>query len=66
MLNILKPEFAVGVGAFAESKISTVSEKLNFSMNVSRVLDPSPASPAANRDWSGTAQNQLKGSGVWE
>ena len=43
--DILKPEWAVGVGAFAESKISTVSEKLSFPMNVTRVLHPSPASP---------------------
>ena len=63
--NILKPEWTVGVGDFAESKISTVSEKLSFPMNVSRVLHPSPASPAANRDWSGTAQKQLKESGIW-
>ena len=66
ILDILKPEWAVGVGAFAESKISTVSERLNFPMNVSRVLHPSPASPAANRDWSGTAQKQLKESGIWK
>ena len=65
ILNILKPEWAVGVGAFAESKISTVSDKLNFPMKVTRVLHPSPASPAANRDWSGTAQKQLKESGIW-
>jgi len=65
ILNILKPEWAVGVGAFAESKISTVSDKLNFPMKVTRVLHPSPASPAANRDWIGTAQKQLKKSGIW-
>ena len=65
ILNILKPEWAVGVGAFAESKISTVSDKLNFPMKVTRVLHPSPASPAANRDWIGTAQKQLKESGIW-
>lgn len=31
-----------------------------------RILHPSPASPAANRGWSGTVLNQLIQSGVWK
>ena len=32
---------------------------------VAQILHPSPASPAANRDWSGQATRQLMGAGVW-
>lgn len=30
-----------------------------------RILHPSPASPAANKDWAGTATRQLRELGVW-
>ena len=36
------------------------------SLNVARILHPSPASPAANRNWSGLATRQLKELGVWD
>ena len=65
VIDILQPEWAVGVGAFAESKLNSISGNLTNSPNVTRILHPSPASPAANRDWSGTAQKQLKESGIW-
>ena len=65
VIDILQPEWAVGVGAFAESKLNLISGNLTNSPNVTRILHPSPASPAANRDWSGTAQKQLKESGIW-
>ena len=32
---------------------------------VAQILHPSPASPAANRDWSGQATRQLMEAGVW-
>ena len=30
-----------------------------------KILHPSPANPAANRDWSGAAASQLRTLGVW-
>ena len=65
VIEILQPEWAVGVGAFAESKLKIIANDLSNSPKVTRILHPSPASPAANRDWAGTAQKQLNESGVW-
>ena len=65
VVEILQPEWLVGVGAFAESKLIAIKEKMTTPSKVIRILHPSPASPAANRDWSGTAQKQLNDAGVW-
>jgi hypothetical protein len=34
-------------------------------LKLGRILHPSPASPAANRDWKGLATRQLVELGVW-
>ena len=65
VIEALQPEWVVGVGAFAESKLISITEKMVTPPKVTRILHPSPASPAANRDWSGTAQKQLNEKGVW-
>ena len=65
VVDALQPEWVIGVGAFAESKLISITEKMVTPPKVTRILHPSPASPAANRDWSGTAQKQLKEKGVW-
>ena len=61
-LAIFEPEFAIGVGAYAESKMQMAAPT---GTRVGRILHPSPASPAANRDWAGTAAKQLRELGVW-
>jgi len=66
LLEILSPDWAVGVGAFAESKILAVSKSLSSPPRVARILHPSPASPAANRGWDKAALRQLQEAGVWE
>ena len=65
LLNALKPSFLVGVGAFAEDCLNRVANEW-ATVRISRILHPSPASPAANRDWEGTATKQLIEAGVWE
>ncbi|WP_146399064.1 uracil-DNA glycosylase family protein [Planctomycetes bacterium CA13] len=65
LLEILKPQYAVGVGAYAENCLKRVIENGNVEISLSRILHPSPASPAANKDWSGTATKQLKSAGIW-
>lgn len=65
-LRLLQPEFVVGVGGFAESCLARVVESTGLGARVGRVLHPSPASPAANRDWAGTATRQLREMGVWD
>lgn len=65
LLEILRPQWAVGVGAFAEAKLAAVVAGLDTPPQVMRVLHPSPASPAANRGWGEAALRQLQEAGVW-
>jgi single-strand selective monofunctional uracil DNA glycosylase len=65
VLQILKPEWLVGIGGFAMERGESVSEKTK--VRVGQVLHPSPASPKANRhDWTKTATKELVALGVWE
>jgi single-strand selective monofunctional uracil DNA glycosylase len=34
-------------------------------LRTAQILHPSPASPAANRDWSGAVTKQLQQCGAW-
>jgi single-strand selective monofunctional uracil DNA glycosylase len=61
--GILRPEWLVGVGGFAWKRALQVM--VGTPVHIGRILHPSPASPAANKDWAGTATAQLKALGVW-
>ena len=63
LVAALRPEWLIGVGDFAEkrARAALVDAPVRFG----RVLHPSPASPAANRDWAGAATRQLEELGVW-
>jgi single-strand selective monofunctional uracil DNA glycosylase len=63
VIAILQPEFLIGVGAYAEQRLRTAAG--DFSAQIGKILHPSPASPAANRDWAGTATAQLMELGIW-
>ncbi|MEM6691289.1 MAG: uracil-DNA glycosylase family protein [Planctomycetota bacterium] len=66
VLRTLSPRHAVGVGAYAEACLKRVIENSKLEgIAISRILHPSPASPAANKDWAGTVKKQLSESGVW-
>jgi single-strand selective monofunctional uracil DNA glycosylase len=65
VISTLKPDWVIGVGAFAEERAQRAREALGADFQVGRVLHPSPASPAANRDWAGMATKQLVKLGVW-
>jgi single-strand selective monofunctional uracil DNA glycosylase len=60
----LQPAWLVGVGDFAARRAESVFQK--GPLKVARILHPSPASPAANRDWKGLATRQLELLGVWD
>lgn len=64
VLEILEPEWLVGIGAFARKQGElAVDDK---AIRVGQILHPSPASPAANRqDWGKTASRELTALGVW-
>ncbi len=63
-VNILKPEWLIGVGDFAKKRAEEVLPE--GAVKIGRILHPSPASPAANRDWPGAATRQLIELGVWK
>jgi single-strand selective monofunctional uracil DNA glycosylase len=62
LLELTKPEWAVGVGKYAEACLKRVA---GDTVRVTTVLHPSPASPAANRGWAEAATRQLEAAGVW-
>lgn len=63
LLDITQPEWAVGVGKYAEKCLNRVVG--DREVKVTTVLHPSPASPAANRGWAPAATRQLIEAGVW-
>lgn len=56
----LQPSLVVGVGGFAERR---AREALGESARIGRILHPSPASPAANANWGGRVDAQLRALG---
>jgi single-strand selective monofunctional uracil DNA glycosylase len=64
VLETLRPNWVIGVGAFAALRARVAAE--NLAVQVGTILHPSPASPAANKDWAGKATGQLRALGVWE
>jgi single-strand selective monofunctional uracil DNA glycosylase len=61
----IDPRALVGVGKFAEKRLAAVAATRGLEIPVFSILHPSPASPAANRDWAGTVTRQLVECGVW-
>ena len=59
----LQPEWLIGVGAFAVKRAEHVFP--SGPLRLGQILHPSPASPAANRNWKGLATRQLEELGVW-
>lgn len=63
-VRALNPEWIVAVGDFAAKRAAIAlaeAKQLRFG----RILHPSPACPASNTDWAGTATAQLRKMGVW-
>lgn len=60
--GLLQPHHVIGVGAFAEGRARLALDGTKIA--VGTILHPSPASPAANRDWAGTVDRQLAALGV--
>ena len=57
----MQPKRIIGVGGFAEAAAKRV---VGDTLPVNRILHPSPASPAANRDWRGTVEKELTAMGI--
>jgi single-strand selective monofunctional uracil DNA glycosylase len=61
-IGFLKPRFVIGVGNYAE-KCATRS-LAGMDLTIGRILHPSPASPAANKDWAAQVARQMKNLGL--
>lgn len=66
IVRALKPRWLVGVGGFAQKRAELALAAAGITdVRVGTILHPSPASPAANRDWAGQATRQLTALGIW-
>ena len=69
-LSALQPDWAIGIGGFAERRLRSVLEgdpvdsALARRVQVTQVLHPSPASPAANRGWAEAVDAKLAAIGL--
>jgi Uracil DNA glycosylase superfamily. len=64
IVQLFRPEWLVGIGGFAAQRaaeIFTIQQ-----VRIGCILHPSPANPAANRDWASTATKQLIELGIWQ
>jgi single-strand selective monofunctional uracil DNA glycosylase len=61
-VDVLRPTFVVGVGAFAMDRARTALH--DYRGVIGTILHPSPASPKANRGWAKLAESELQALGV--
>ncbi|KIH78094.1 single-strand selective monofunctional uracil DNA glycosylase [Geoalkalibacter ferrihydriticus] len=62
MVAVLGAKTLVGIGQYAEERAREALSGQD--LRIGRILHPSPASPAANRDWAGTVERQLEELGI--
>lgn len=62
--TILAPSWVVGVGRFAAQRAEEALAGLDLTFAC--IPHPSPANPAANKDWAGAATRALVEQGVWK
>jgi single-strand selective monofunctional uracil DNA glycosylase len=62
MVEILQPEWVIGVGKFARQRAEKVLS--GRAIKFGDILHPSPASPAANRGWAEVVERQLQELGL--
>ena len=62
LVAYVRPRFVLGIGAFAAARAAEALVDLD--LTIGRVLHPSPANPAANRDWAGRVADQLADYGI--
>jgi len=62
MMEIWRPDWVIGVGAFAEARAREALAGTGIS--VGRILHPSPASPLANSGWAESVEAALREMGI--
>jgi len=64
-VSLLRPRFVVGIGRFAAERIEAMKPLVGpVDLVGGSIPHPSPANPAANRDWAGGAERALQSLGV--
>ena len=69
-LSALAPQWAIGIGGFAEKRLRAVltgdqvAPEFARTVRIGQILHPSPASPAANRGWAEAVDTTLAALGV--
>ncbi len=61
IVNELKPQRLIGIGAHAKRRLESV---FGNEFEVTTILHPSPASPAANRGWARQVDTQFEAMGI--
>ena len=61
VVELLAPAWVIGVGGWAELRARAA---LGDSVQIGRILHPSPASPAANSGWAGAAVAEMRALGL--
>ena len=66
-IEILRPDFVVGVGAFAYNRAKSALERspVKKRPKITKILHPSPANPQANHGWAAKTESKLISEGVW-
>lgn len=70
VLSALQPQWAIGVGGYAQQRLQAVAQgaeldgSLARQLKIGQILHPSPASPAANRGWEEAVQAQWRALGL--
>jgi single-strand selective monofunctional uracil DNA glycosylase len=66
LVDVLQPEWLIGVGKFAEQRIRAVLQRSQgTSVQVTAIMHPSPANPRSQKDWAGQVRASLEKEGVW-
>ncbi len=61
LIDILEPEWVIGIGAFAEARAKAA---LGDAVRIGRVLHPSPANPRAQKNWGSVVESELRALGI--
>jgi single-strand selective monofunctional uracil DNA glycosylase len=64
VVELLEPEWVVGIGAFAANRARQTL--CDLPVRIGQILHPSPANPAANGNWAAIATEQLVEQKVWK
>ncbi|MEO5720625.1 MAG: uracil-DNA glycosylase family protein [Chthoniobacterales bacterium] len=64
VIAALAPEWIIGIGQFATERAQ--ESLITGAPKIGRILHPSPASPAANKDWPGKVTAELQRLSIWE